>query len=97
MTVASFGRRSLRRPHGRSVDGVTVFGVLVVLIGGMLAVGAIVQRRDYVRGRVGREVGGIQRESRDQRRDMRAVKRVHNLYNPDLSSTEWGRRERRSR
>ena len=81
----------------RTLEALIVLWVLGVVVGVPVVLAVWVQTRDRRRGRVGRDVAGMWTDStREESRDFRSIKRVHNLYNPDLSSTDWSRRNRRS-
>jgi hypothetical protein len=60
----------------------------------ILGVGTELRDRKHKRG--ARESESMWRDgAREQARDMRASHAVHNIYNPDLSTTDWGRRNPR--
>ena len=72
-----------------------LYGILASFLVLFLALGAIVQYRDAKRHRHWRESEEMWREDvREQARDMRASHGVHNVIDPDLSWTDWGRRNR---
>ena len=73
------------------------FVIFAVFVAVLLLVGLIVAIRDRRRHHIARESQAMWEENvREQARDMRASHAVHNVYNPDLSATDWGRRNRRS-
>ena len=71
--------------------------VVAVLVFGLLVLAALVDRKDKRARRLGRDATEMwQGTMREQTRDMRASHAVHNIYNPDLSQTEWGKRNKQS-
>jgi hypothetical protein len=72
-----------------------VFGALGVVFVGLVLFGLVVSWRDHRRGRVRRDADEMWQDNmREQARDIRSVERLHNIYDPDLSNTDWGRRNR---
>ena len=72
--------------------------ILAAFLTLFLGLGAVVQFRDHKAHRQARESEEMWRtDVREQARDVRASHALHNIYNPDMSWTDWGRRNRREK